>query len=211
MRIGILGAGHIGATVGKLWCDAGHEVYFGTRHPEELRDLVASIGPRAKAGTAREAVEFGEAILLAVPLKATPELARSLGRALEGKVVLDATNPYPERDGDSARDAIAAGHGSSAWTASKLAGARVVKAFNMQRYTALESDAHTSEDPLAIALAGDDRGAIGTVEALVRDAGFEPVLVGSLDEGKAFDPGTAHYANGVHASELRQEIGSATT
>jgi predicted dinucleotide-binding enzyme len=206
MRIGILGAGHIGGTIGRLWCQAGHHVHFGTPHPEELRELVASLGPRALAGTPRDAAEFGEVILLAVPLYAVPELGGQLAPALAGKPVLDATNPYPERDGDAAREAIDAGHGSSAWTASKLPGARVVKAFNMQRYTALQAESHAPGDPLAIALAGDDQSALRIAEQLVQDAGFEPIVVGGLEEGRAFDPGTPHYANGVHATELRREM-----
>jgi predicted dinucleotide-binding enzyme len=158
---------------------------------------------RASSGTAREAVDFGDVVLLATPLKATPELAK-LGDLWKGKIVLDATNPYPERDGDAAREAIARGQGSSVWTQSKLPGARVVKAFNMQRYTALQSEAH-NPDALAIVLASDDEDALRIAEKLVRDAGFEPVVVGSLVNGRAFDPGTPHYANGARASELHRE------
>jgi predicted dinucleotide-binding enzyme len=211
MRIGILGAGHIGGTVGRLWCEAGHHVRFGTLHPEGLRDLIASIGPRASGGTAREAAEFGEVILLAVPLGVIPELGHSLAPALAGKIVLDAANPYPERDGDSAREAISQGRGSSVWTASKLPAARVVKAFNMQRYTALQAEARKGDDPLAIAIASDDKEALTVADDLVRDAGFEPIVVGGLEKGRAFDPGTPHYANGVHASELRREMQSSAS
>jgi predicted dinucleotide-binding enzyme len=207
MQIGILGAGHIGSTVGRLWCEAGHRVRFGTRHPSELGDLVASLGRRASVGTPAEAAEFGDVILLAVPFGVIPELASTILPSLVGKVVLDASNPYPERDGAAARQAIAAGHGSSAWTASKLPGARVVKAFNMQRYTELEARAHATDDPLAVILASDDEEALDIAEILVHDAGFEPVVVGSLEDGSAFDPGTPHYARGVRASELRRRPG----
>jgi predicted dinucleotide-binding enzyme len=136
---------------------------------------------------------------------------------MAGKVVLDATNPYVERDGEVAREAIA--QGSSRWTAAHLPGARVVKAFNMQRYTALEAEsaqpgpdvrlgdgAGEAREGLAIAIAGDDDGAVQVAERLVKDAGFEPVIVGRLVQGRAFDPGTPHYANGVHASVLRREL-----
>ncbi len=205
MRIGIIGAGHIGSTVGRLWVEAGHEVRFGTRHPDELKDLVASLGPRASCGTARAAADFGQVVLLAVPMNATPELADELAPALKDKAVLDATNPYPDRDGDVARAAISEGHGSSVWTAHMFPRARVVKAFNMQRYTALQSEAHATTDPLAIAVAGDDSDAVELASRLVRDADFEPIVVGRLEQGRAFDPGTPHYANGVHASDLRRE------
>jgi predicted dinucleotide-binding enzyme len=203
MRIGILGAGHVGSTVGKLWSDAGHEVCFGTAHPEQHGNLVAALGGKASVGTPQQAVSFGQVVLLAVPLKAVPELAQSIGRSLTGKVVLDAANPYPERDGDCAREAISQGRGSSVWTAAQLPGARIVKAFNMQRYTTMQSEAHKTDDPLAIAIASDDADALRTAAELVKDAGFEPYVVGPLERGRAFDPGTPLYAKGVHASELR--------
>jgi predicted dinucleotide-binding enzyme len=216
MRIGILGAGHIGSTVGRLWMKAGHEICFGTRHPEDLIDRVATLAndgngaPTARTGSPLDAATFGEVILLAIPLGVVPELSRTLGSALAGKVVLDATNPYPERDGDVARQALA--RGSSRWTAAQLPGARVVKAFNMQLYTALEAEAHKAERPgdgLAVALASDDADALQVAERLVRDAGFEPVIVGPLDRGRAFDPGTRHYGSGVHAAELRRDLQAA--
>jgi predicted dinucleotide-binding enzyme len=206
MRIGILGAGQIGATVGRLWSKAGHQVRFGTRHPERLSELVASMGAGASAGTPREAAEFGQVVLLAVPLKAVPELGLELTPTLRDKTVLDASNPYPERDGDWALEAISQGRGSSAWTASKLPGACVVKAFNMQRFDALQAQAHRERDPLAVVLAGDDLTALGVAKQLVQDAGFEPVIVGSLEEGRAFDPGTPYYATSVRASELRHDM-----
>ena len=207
MHIGILGAGQTGATIGRLWCQAGHQVLFGTRHPERLAALVQSIGADASAGTPREAAEFGEVILLAVPLKAVPELAKELAPLLTNKTVLDASNPSPDRDGEVGREAIGEGRGSSKWTASKLPGARVVKAFNMQRVDALQTEAHRADDRLAIALAGDDFSALGAAKQLVEDAGFDPVIVGSLEDGRAFDPGTRYYATGIHASALRQEMG----
>src|SRR5689334_8280409 len=94
MKIGIIGAGMIGSTVGKLWVEAGHEVRFASRHPEELRPLVDALGPRASAGTSAEAAAFGEVVMITVPLKAMPDLAREVAPALAGKVVLDTGNAY---------------------------------------------------------------------------------------------------------------------
>jgi predicted dinucleotide-binding enzyme len=205
MRIAILGAGHVGSTVGKLWSEAGHEVCFGTAHPEQHGDLVEALGGKASVGTPQQAVGYADVVLLAVPLKAVPELARSVGKALVGKVVLDAVNPYPDRDGEPAREAIEQGKGSSVWTAGQLRGARVVKAFNMQRYTTMQSEAHKMDDPLAIAIASDDDDALRIAADLVEDAGFEAFVVGPLERGKAFDPGTPHYTSGVRVSELRHQ------
>jgi predicted dinucleotide-binding enzyme len=130
MKIGIIGAGMIGSTVGKLWVDAGHEVFFASRHPEELKPLVAKLGKRASAGTPAEAARFGEVIMLTVPLAAVPDLARDVASSLKGKVVLDTGNAYEKRDGDVARKASAHPQGSAGWAASMFPGARWVKAFN---------------------------------------------------------------------------------
>lgn len=206
MRIGIIGAGQIGSTLGRLWCEAGHEVRFGTPHPQRLVPLTTELGPRASAGTPVEAADFGETVLLAVPSYAIPMLGTNLMFLFEGKPVLDATNPSPERDGGVAEEALATPHGSSAWTAEKLPYARVVKAFNMQRFTTLRSDAHRVIDPLAIVLAGDDQDALVVAQRLVIDAGFEPVIVGELAEGRAYEPGTPGYANDVRAADLRDAL-----
>ena len=88
MKIGIVGAGMIGGTLGRLWHQAGHEVHFGTRHPEALDGLVKELGARAAAGTPLEAATFGEVVLLAVPLRAMTELGPAIAEAVRGKVVI---------------------------------------------------------------------------------------------------------------------------
>jgi hypothetical protein len=130
MRIGIIGAGMIGSTLAKLWADAGHEVRLASRHPEQLKPLVAEIGQRASAGTPSEAAAFGEAVMLTVPLKAVPDLARDLSPLLAGKIVIDTGNAYERRDGDAARQATRHPGGSAAWAAAMFPEARWVKAFN---------------------------------------------------------------------------------
>src|SRR5882724_11116456 len=142
MKIGIIGAGMIGSTVGKLWVDAGHEVRFASRHPDELRPLVERLGPRASAGTAAEAAAFGEVVMLTVPLAAVPELARDLAPALAGKVVLDTGNAYEQRDGETARQATRHPQGSAGWAAAMFPAARWVKAFNTVNFKTLQREAH---------------------------------------------------------------------
>jgi 8-hydroxy-5-deazaflavin:NADPH oxidoreductase len=124
MRIGIIGAGMIGATVGKLWVDAGHEVRLASRHPEELKSLAGRLGGTASAGTAKDAAEFGEVVMLSVPLIAIPELARDVASLLAGKIVLDTGNAYANRDGAAAGDATAHAQGSAGWAAAMFPGAR---------------------------------------------------------------------------------------
>src|SRR5258708_35954526 len=101
MRIGIVGAGMIGSTLAKLWVDAGHDVRLASRHAEELKPLVARLGSRASLGTAVDASTFGEVVMLTVPLKAMPDLARDLAALLAGKIVMDTGNAYEKRDGDA--------------------------------------------------------------------------------------------------------------
>lgn len=205
MKIGIIGSGHIGGTLGVLWAKAGHEVFFSSRHPDQLADLVKRAGPSARAGTPREAAAFGEVILISVPYGALPEVGRDLASALTGKVVLETGNPYPSRDGAMAQPALEKGTGLA--SAEFLPGVRLVRAFNTVPAGALASGANRSGERIAIPLAGDDQKALDTAARLVRDAGFEPVVVGALETAKKFDRGTSVYGQALTATELRQRLG----
>ena len=203
MRIGIIGAGMIGSTVARLWVNAGHEVRVASRHPESLKALTTRLGPRASYGTPADAAAFGDVIMLTVPLKAVPDLARELAPSLAGKIVLDTGNAYQRRDGDAARQASRDTQGSAGWAAAMFPGSRWVKAFNTVYYKTLESEAHRDGDRVGIPLAGDDRDALETAATLVRDAGFDPVIVGSLAQGREFEPETQPYNTGMSGPELR--------
>lgn len=206
MRIGVIGSGHIGGTLGELWVKAGHEVLFSSRHPDQLKELVERLGPRARAGMPGEAAVFGEAVLIAVPYAALPQIGRDFARELAGKVVIDTGNPSPKRDGAMATEALAKGTGVA--SAEFLPGVRLVRAFNTLNYKALASEAHRAGDRVAIPLAGDDRDALAVASRLVEDAGFEPVVVGPLARAKDFDAGTPVYvAKMLTARELRQRLG----
>jgi hypothetical protein len=207
VRIGIIGAGMIGATLAKLWADAGHEVRVASRHPEDLDSLVERLGKGGSRGTPAEAAKFGEVVMLTVPLKAVPDLARELAPALAGKLVLDTGNAYERRDGDTARQASAHPQGSAGWAAAMFPGSRWVKAFNTVYFKTLESEAHRDGDRVGIPLAGDDPEALETAAGLARDAGFEPVIVGPLARGKAFEPGTPTYNTGMSGREVRAALG----
>ena len=208
MRIGIIGAGMIGSTLAKLWADAGHDVRIASRHPEELQPLVERLGPRASAGTPRDAATFGEVVMLTVPLAAMPDVARDLAAALRGKVVLDTGNAYETRDGQAARDATSHAQGSAGWAAAMFPDARWVKAFNTIYFKVLEREAHRDGDRVGVPLAGDDHEALETAAGLIRDAGFDPVIVGALARGKEFEPDTRPYNTGMSGRELRSMFGS---
>jgi predicted dinucleotide-binding enzyme len=105
IKIGIIGAGKIGGTLAKLWVDAGHEVLISSRHPDELKPLAQSLGPKAHVGTPRDAVLFSNVVLISIPYGALPQVGKDLVTELAGKIVIDTGNPYPERDGDMALEA----------------------------------------------------------------------------------------------------------
>lgn len=205
IRVGVIGAGNIGGTVGALWVRAGHPVLFASRHPEQLKGLVDGLGPLARAGTPAEAAAFGDAVLVAVPYAALPQLGRDLSRELAGKVVLDACNAVPARDGAIAETAREKGVG--ALSAELLPGARVVRAFNSLSYRVLAREAHRAGPPLAVPIAGDDAQAVRVASGLVRDAGFEPVVVGPLARASDFAMGARGFGQEVAAPELRQRLG----
>jgi predicted dinucleotide-binding enzyme len=203
MRIGIVGAGMIGSTVARLWVDAGHEVRLASRHPEALQPLIGRLGERASAGTPADAARFGDVVMLTIPLRAVPEIARDLAPLLTGKVVLDTGNAYENRDGAVAGEATGHPQGSAGWAAAMFPGARWVKAFNTVYFKVLEREAHRKGDRVGIPLASDDREALETAARLVRDAGFDPVIVGGLARGTEFEPGTRPYNTGMTGRELR--------
>jgi predicted dinucleotide-binding enzyme len=204
LRIGIIGAGHIGGTLAALWVSAGHEVMISSRHPDELQGLARSLGPKAHVGTPREAAVFGEVVLVSVPYGALPQVGRDLKSELAGKIVLDTGNPYPQRDGEMAVAARAKGTGVA--SAEYLPGVRLVRAFNAINSGDLRSEAHRKGEPIAIPLAGDDPQALQVAQQLVIDAGFAPVVVGSLARAREFDVGTAVYTRLLTAPQLRQAL-----
>jgi predicted dinucleotide-binding enzyme len=188
LKIGTIGSGRIGATLGELWLKAGHEVMFSSLDLEHDKALAARLGGKARAGTSKEAAAFGEVLLVAVPYAALPTVGRDLGSLLKGKVVIDAANPIVARDGDMAVQAREKGAGLA--SAEFLPGARIVRAFNAVGYARLPEIAQGKGERPGMPMAGDDAKAIAVASRLVRDVGFEPVLVGPLAMGKHLIPGT---------------------
>lgn len=207
MKIGIIGSGRVGGTVGELWVKAGHEVVFSARTLDEVNALLAklSLGPRARAGTPKEAAAFGDAVLVSVPYAALPQVGRDNAAELKGKVVLDTSNPIENRDGPMAAEMRAKGTGVA--SAELLPGARLVRAFNCVGWNSMRTEAHRAGEKLAIPLAADDQDALKVAVGLVQDAGFEPVVVGGLARAKEFDVGTPIFGKAVTAKELRVILG----
>jgi predicted dinucleotide-binding enzyme len=205
MPIGIIGSGRIGSTIGGLWVKAGHPVLFSSRHPEELGDLVAKLGPLAKAGTVAQAIAFGDALFIAVPYSAVPKIGEENRVALKGKVVLDACNAVASRDGAELRSEVDR-NGIGVTSQKYLGGAHVVRAFNTMSYTIFAREANRPDPRLAIPIAGDDAKAVQVASQLVRDAGFEPVVVGKLADASKFQQGEPGYGQNVTAAELKRTL-----
>lgn len=205
VKIGIIGTGHIGGTLAKLWVASGHEVFLSSRHPEQLKALAESLGPKAHVGTPREAAVYGDVVLVSVPYKALPEIGQDLKSELAGKVVLDTCNPYPERDGPMAVEVRQQGTGVA--SPRFLPGVRLVRAFNAIGWRDLEHEAHRKGELIAIPLAGDDPQALAIAQQLVTDAGFAPVVVGGLNRARDFDVGTMPYTHLLTAAQLRAALG----
>jgi predicted dinucleotide-binding enzyme len=204
-KIGIVGAGKMGGALAELWAKAGHEVMISSRHPDELKAQAQAIGPNVHVGTVREAAAFGPVVLIAMPYGKWPEISDEIKSLTVGKTVLDLTNPYPDRDGPMAEQARKETTGVA--NPKYLPGAHLVRAFNSIIYTDLRSQAHRAGEPAAIAVAGDDAHAVDVTSELVRDAGFEPVMVGPLSSARLFDVGTPVYVKVMTAAELRKALG----
>lgn len=204
MKIGIIGSGQQGGSIGLIWARAGHEVLFSSRNPGSLKDLVASAGPKARAGLPQEAAAFGDVILIAVPYGALPQVGKDYAATMKGKVVIDCGNAREDRDGAIAKDVESRGTGAT--SAELLPGVRLVRAFNALSFQQVRNEAFRAGDRIGIPIAGDDAAAVATTAQLVTDAGFDPVIVGGLARAREFDRGTPVYVKGLTASQLRTAL-----
>lgn len=204
VKIGVIGSGRIGSTLGGLWAKAGHEVMFSDRDLETAKRAAEGAGPRARSGTVEDAVAFGDAVLIAVPYGALPAVAKQVGDKLKGKVVIDPNNPVPSRDGELGAQAKEKGAAIS--TAAILPGARLVRSFNSWGYSTMAREANRPAPRMAMPVAADDPAALKLGTQLVADAGFDPVPAGSLAASKAFDLGSSVSGKILTADEMRKAL-----
>jgi hypothetical protein len=207
MRIGIIGAGHIGGTLASLFVQAGHEVgVSNSRDPDTLTDLIDELGEHAHAMTAAQAAAFGDVAVVSVPFGRYREVPA------EGpvrRIVIDTNNYYPARDGHF-KDLDADRTTSSELLQAHLPGARVVKAFNAIRWGNLRDLGRPAgaRDRIGIPISGDDQEAKDIVAALIDQIGFDAVDAGNLaDGGRRHQPGTSVYAADMTGKELRRRLG----
>jgi 8-hydroxy-5-deazaflavin:NADPH oxidoreductase len=206
MRIGIIGAGHIGSTLARLFVDAGHEVAISnSRGPQTLSSLVEELRGQVQAMTAPDAMRFGDVVVVSVPFGRYREVPTE---GVSGKVVVDTNNYYPRRDGhfnelDSDRTT------SSELLQEHLRGVRVVKAFNAINWIRLRDDGRPAGDPerLGVPISGDDAEATRTVAELIDQIGFDPVDAGTLSEGgRKHQTGAPAFTQGLPTAELRARL-----
>ena len=203
--VGIIGSGQIGGTVARLSVAAGHTVVLSnSRGPETLAELAAEIGPLATAGTAGQAAEAGDLVVVSVPVKAFGDLPV---KPLAGKPVLDTGNYYPQRDGHiSELDTGALT--SSELLQRYLAEAHVVKVFNNILFRHLRWLARPSgaDDRSALPIAGDSEQAKAAVTAFLDSIGYDAVDAGSLADSWRQEPGTPVY--GTPYGPFSDEVGT---
>jgi predicted dinucleotide-binding enzyme len=205
VKIGIIGAGRIGQTVATRLVSAGHEVMLSnSAGPETLEKVTKALGQHAHAGTVQDAATYGEVVFVAIPVAAMYDLPAA---ELDGKIVVDATNYYPQRDGQIP-ELDDGSIGSSELLARDLPGSRVVKAMNTMSYVRLASEAKPpgAAGRLAIPLAGDDLAAKEIVSGLIDDMGFDPVDAGTLADGRNQQPGTAVYDRPLETEGVRAAL-----
>src|SRR6185503_1292985 len=207
MKIGIIGAGHIGGTLAELFVKAGHQVAIAnSRGPATLAGLVDRLGDNATSRTVEDVRDFGDIVVVSIPLGKIGELPVE---GWDGKIVIDTNNYYPERDGQIAE--LDSGKvTSSELLLRQLPGARLVKAFNTIWFEHLGTQGNAElglEERRAIFVAGDDSEAKETVAQLIEDIGFSAVDTGFLSEGgRSQQPGTAIYNKELTAADAARAV-----
>lgn len=200
MKIGVIGSGNVGGTLGEVWWKAGHQLMFSDRDPAQAAAQAGRMAG-AQTGTPEQVIAWADVIFIGVPFGAWPDVARQYGQALRGKVIFEPTNPSASRDGAIAAAALAKGSGNAIveW----LPGVRIVRGFNTFSHTAMGTEANRPGEKVGVPMAATDPATMAIGARLVRDAGFDPVEVGGMETAGRFELGGP--AAGVKtATQLRQ-------
>lgn len=207
MKIGIIGAGNIGATLARKLVACGHEVKLAnSKGPQSIQDISNQVG--AHAVTKEEAVSGVEVIILSIPFASYPELKQTLGKVPEKTVVIDTSNYYPGRDG--AIKEVDDGMPESVWVSEQI-GHVVVKAWNAVLAATL---AHKGQPAgtltrIAIPVSGGDTRAEAIAHSLVEDTGFFALAAGNLEDSWRQQPGTPAYCTELTLPELKLALDAA--
>jgi hypothetical protein len=184
MKIAILGAGNVGGALAKALQGKGHDIVLGVRDPAatKYQELANAVGGAEVSGI-REAAADAEAAILATPWSAAQSVIEQSAGALEGKILLDATNPI------GAGFKLALGHSTSGgeMVAAWAKGAHVYKVFNITGYNIMEDPVVDGRRAMML-VAGDNDEHKGRVLQLVRDVGFEAFDFGKLENARLLEP-----------------------
>jgi predicted dinucleotide-binding enzyme len=208
MRIGIIGPGKVGGTLGRHFAEMGHRVMFGSRHPAALDSLVATTGQKSCAGSIGKAAEFGEVVVLALPFDALDEVADALAHSLLGKLVIDTSNRYQRpADGEYMQAPLGRPASSVQELAQKLPGSHIVKAFNTMPVSVLADQAGRPEPrTIAVYFSGNDARTNAIARSLIVDTGFAPVAVGDLDDARLQEPDGPLYGKILSRAEAERML-----
>ena len=207
LSIGIIGTGRIGGALATHWTKAGHEVLMSSRHPEELRaagDVARGARPRRHADEKpRHSARW---CWSACPTRRCPQIGKDNAAELKGKVVLDTSNPVEGRDGRHG----ACGAEEGRRRRHRRVPGRHTRGARVQLHS--RGVARQQRQPQAGTHRDPDRRrrqaqALAVAERLVRDAGFDPVVVGSLAQTRQFDLGQPLASRQFTAAEMRKAIG----
>ena len=206
-KIGIIGSGNVGGTLGRRWAAGGHWVRFGSRNPEseEMRRLVAEAGGMSAAATTAEVVGASEILLLATPWSATEPIVRgaAAGGALTGKILIDAVNPLAA---DLKGLEVGRDQSGAELVASWAPGARVVKCFNTVGYNIMANPVFGGSGATMF-YCGDDSAAKDTVQQLATELGFEAVDAGPLRQARLLEPFALLWISLAFTPGMGREIG----
>lgn len=211
MRTAVIGPSGLGGKLGGLLARSGHDVVFaGSRDPEKLARAAEQAGPNARTADVPTAVEDADVVVLAVPFESYPNVADQAGSALQGKIVIDTSNPIVVRDGEVEWLDIPVVLTAAQYQLLQLGDVRLVKAFNLLCASSIEEDARrTGDDRVAVLFVGDDRAGRRTAATLIADAGFVPVDAGGLVDARIIEPASVddwlQPLTGDEASRLVQD------
>lgn len=203
MKIGIIGSGNVGGTLGSRWARSGHQIVFSSRNPtsDAMEKLVRQAGPNSSAATAPQAATAGEVVLLATPWPATRDALTGAGD-LSGKILIDATNPLrSDLSGLELGTTTSAAEQVAQWAP----GAKVVKAFNTVGANIM-ADPGFGDNPVVLFYCGDDAGAKHTVHGLAKELGFDPHDAGPLTQARLLEPFALLWISLAFAGGYGREI-----
>jgi len=185
MKIGILGAGNVGGTLGTRWAQGGHQVVFSSRDPgsPQMKEVVAKAGNSSRAATVADTAASSEVIVISTPWKATHDALAAAGD-LSGKILIDLINPLlPDLSGLEVGTTTSAAEMIAGWAP----GARVVKAFNTIGFPVM-ADPVVAGEPVVMFYCGDDAEAKSVVAQLATELGFNAVDAGALSQARLLEP-----------------------